>query len=202
MTRTINASTVAILDLPTVRTIILVEIVLAGQTLRLCSASQNVTWNGNIYLGNSWLKPIDGVEETTDIGNFGFQLLLSSVDVAALSAILNNPNRGEPCSVWLALLSDTASPAIVGAPVLLYKGLVDSCEIDDKIENPSVLVNLENDLARFDTSQNFRFSTESQSAVFPGDRGFEYLPQLETWSGYWGRPNKPPRKTKQKKKSR
>jgi hypothetical protein len=203
MTRPINASTANLLDDAIVKLILLADLTLAGQTVRLTSAARNVVWNGNTYVGNSWLLPLDGVEETTDTGNLGFQLSLSSVDVTTLSVILNNPNRGEPATLWIAALSDAATPAIVGAPVLIYKGLIDSCEIEDKLEEPSVVINLENDLAKFDTSQNFRFTTESQSVLFPGDLGFQYVPQLETWSGFWGKSERPSwlKKKKQTKKS-
>lgn len=202
MSRSINGSTAAVLDDEIVRPVVLAELVLSGQTVRLTSCQRNVSWNGQSYVGNSWLLPLDGIEETTDLGNLGFQLVLSSVDMTTLSVIMNNPNRGEPASIWLGLLSESPSPTIIGAPILLYKGLIDSCEIEDKLEDPTVVINLENDLARFDTSQNFRFTSESQNALFSGDKGFEYVPQLESWSGFWGKSERPSwlRQKKQKKK--
>lgn len=202
MTRAINASTLALFDDAYLRPVILAEVMLSGQPIRLASAPQNVVWSGNTFLGNSWLQPIDGIDETPDVGNYGFELVLSGIDVASLSIILNNPNRGERASVWLALMSDAYPPAIVGQPVLLYKGIVDSCSIEDKLEEPRVVISLENDLARFDTSQNFRFTSESQAALFPGDLGFQYVPQLESWSGFWGKSERPSwlKKKKQPKK--
>jgi hypothetical protein len=80
---------------------------------------------------------------------------------------------------------------LIGDPILLYRGLIDSCEIEDKLENPSASIKLENDLSRFDTSQNYRFADESHKVYYPDDRGFEYVESLEDWSGFWGRSERP-----------
>lgn len=189
MTRPLNEYTKAVLDDSIVYPVILVELSLQSSPLHLTSAPSNVTWGGNTFLANGWIIPPDGISESTDVGNYNFDLTLSGVNTAVIAAILSNPDRGEPGTVWLAFCNE--SRQIVGEPVVLYRGLVDSCEIDDKLDNPLVVVHLVNDLARFDTSQNYRFTAQSHGAYFPDDLGFQYVTKLESWSGFWGKAEKP-----------
>lgn len=200
MTRPINVSTAALLDDPVVNPVILVNLKLESETIRLTSSRTDITFNSETYVANGWVMPPDGISESTDVGNYGFDLVLSGVNLALVSAILNNSNRGDPGTVYLALV--TSSNVIVGQPVTLYRGIIDSCEIEDKIETSYVTIHLENDLARFDTSQNFRFTPESQSAYFPDDSGFQYVSQLENWTGFWGRPERPKWLSRQKSKKK
>lgn len=189
MSRPLNSFTADLLADQVVHPIILVELSLESSPLYLTSATSNVTWNGTLFLGNGWLIPPDGISESSEIGNYTFDLTLSGVNLAVVAAILSNPDRGEPGSVWLAMCNQ--SNQIVGDPIMLYKGLVDSCEIDDKLENPYVIVHLVNDLARFDTSQNYRFTAQSHAAYYPDDLGFQYVTQLESWNGFWGKAERP-----------
>lgn len=200
MTRPINNSTSALLDDPVVTPVILVKLELESETIRLTSSRTDIVFNSETYVANGWVMPPDGISESTDVGNYGFDLMLSGVNLALVSAILNNSNRGDPGSVYLALVN--SSNGIVGEPITLYRGLIDSCEIDDKVETSYVIIRLENDLARFDTSQNFRFTPESQAAYYSDDAGFQYVSQLENWNGFWGRPERPKWLTRQKSKKR
>ena len=200
MARPINNSTSALLDDQVLRPALLVELWLQGQPLRLTSAQKDIIWSGNTYVSNGWLLPIEGIQESTEIGRYGFDLTLSGVNVALLSLILNNNNKGELGIINLALFDDNG--ALVGAPIVLYKGNIDSCQIDDKFENPSILIHLENEMSRFDTSQNYRFTAESHASYYSDDLGFQYVSKLENWSGFWGKQERPKwiKKPKQTKK--
>jgi hypothetical protein len=200
MSRPINALTAELLSNAIVRPVVLIELNLESTVLRLTSATRDIPWNGHSFLANGWVLPPDGITESTDVGNYSFKLTLSGVNLAVISAVLDNPDRGELGTIWLAMLNESAE--IVGAPIVLYRGMIDSCEIEDKFETPLVIVNLETDLARFDTSQNFRFTAQSQAAYFPGDVGFQYVTQLENWSGFWGKPERPKWLTRQKSTKR
>lgn len=189
MTRPLNSSTSAVLSEETLYPGLLVELKFSEMTLRLTSLTRDVTYGNLIYVSNGWLLPIDGIQQSTDIGNYGFDLALNGISTALMSLILGNEDASERGTVWLAFF--TSSGSVVGAPILLYRGLIDSTQIDDKLENPTAVVKLENDLGRFDTSQNFRFTDESQKAYYPEDRGFEYVESLDDWSGFWGKSERP-----------
>lgn len=189
MTRPLNPSTSAVLDDETLFPGLLVEVVLSNEMVRLTSLKRDVTWNGNVFVANGWLLPINGIEQSTDIGNYGFDLTLTGISTALISLILSNQDNGQRASIWLAFFNSSSS--LVGDPILLYRGLIDSCQIDDKLDDPNATIKLENDLSRFDTSQNYRFSDESHKVYYPDDRGFEYVESLEDWSGFWGRSERP-----------
>jgi hypothetical protein len=189
MTRPLNPSTSTALEGEFLCPALLVEVALSDQMVRLTSLKRDVVWDGRTFLANGWLLPIQGIEQSTDVGNYGFDLALSGISGALISLILANQDRGERGSIWLAFFN--ASSVLIGDPILLYRGLIDSCEIEDKLENPSASIKLENDLSRFDTSQNYRFADESHKVYYPDDRGFEYVESLEDWSGFWGRSERP-----------
>ena len=189
MVRPLHPDTSAIISNEILRPAMLVEVYLVKQPIRLTSTKYPVVWNGNTFLANGWLDPIDGISETTDATNYGFDLKLSGVSEALVSLVLSNSDSGERGTVWMALFNE--SGALVGEPIRLYRGFVDSCEIDDNMNAPKITITLENDLSKFDESQNFRYTNECQKAYFNGDRGFQYVPKMETWSGFWGRQERP-----------
>ena len=189
MTRPISISTANSLTDEVLRPILLTELNLGQEPLRLTSGPASITYNGATFIANGWILPVDGVQESTDIGNYGFDLTLSGVSVALLSIILSNQQKNGLGTVWMAILNENQT--IIGEPIVLFRGLIDACTIDDKIDNPTVKINMTNDLARLDTSQNFRFTQESQTSLFPGDLGFQYVTKLENWSGFWGKSERP-----------
>lgn len=189
MSRALHADTSAILNDGVLAPGLLAEFTLADQVIRITSLKRDVIWDGNTFLSNGWLLPIDGVQDSAEIGNYAFDLTLNGISTALISLILANDANSRRGSVWLAFFNSSAG--IIGQPVLLYRGIIDACEIEDSFENPTATISLENDLSRFDTSQNYRFSKESQRAYFPDDRGFDYVEKLEDWSGFWGKSERP-----------
>ena len=184
-----SQSALASLDAEIVRPILLVELNFRTQALRLTSGPTDVSWNGHAFIANGWVLPVDNIQESTDIGKYDFDLTLSGVSLALLSLILSNDQRDGIGVVWLGLMTENGS--LVASPITLFRGNIDSSQIDDKIENPTVTISLTNELSRLDTSQNFRFTNESQIALYPGDKGFEYVTKLESWSGFWGKSERP-----------
>lgn len=189
MVRPLHPDTSAVISSEILRPAMLIEVYLIKQPLRLTSTKQDISWGGRTFLANGWLDPIDGISETTDVNNQGFEIKLSGVSQALVSLVLSNNDAGEKGTIWLALFNETGN--LVGEPIRLYQGFVDTCDIDDNMSAPKITINLENELSRFDESQNFRYTDECQKSYFNGDRGFQYVPKMETWSGFWGRQERP-----------
>jgi len=167
----------------------LVSIGFTSTTIRLNSLMRDISWDGNTYLGNGWLKPIRAINETPEVRAVGVEIPLVGVSPTLISLALLNVDQNLDANVWLGALD--ASGALVSDPLLLFKGKVDSTVIEDRASNPTVTVLCETYLARLNRPQNFRYTNENQRALFAGDRGFEYTPKLEDWNGFWGKAERP-----------
>lgn len=167
----------------------LVQIGFQSTTLYLSSLRRNITWNGQTWLGNSWLRPVRPINETADIRAVGIEIELVGVSSSLLSIALQNIDQSKDAYQYLGMLDSNGE--IIEDPVLLFKGKVDTVQINDALQDPTITIQCESPYARLLRPNNFRYTSENQKALFAGDRGFEYVPGLEDWTGFWGKPERP-----------
>lgn len=189
MTRTVTSDIQDELAATSSRPVYLVEIGFASTTIRLSSLGRDITWDSHSWLGNSWLMPIKAINETAEIRAVGVEIELVGVSSSLLALALADADQTKDALIYFAFLD--SSGAVIADPILLFKGKVDTVDISDSVEQPSVVIRCESRLARLDRPTNFKYTEANQQALFSGDRGFQYLPGLEEWSGYWGKAERP-----------
>jgi hypothetical protein len=196
MARPLTAGMQAVLRDMVVKPVWLVKIEFIGTTLYLSSRRLDVSWNGFTWLGNGFLRGFDGLNETRDQVSTSLGIILGGYDSSLTSLVLANTRQDKKCEVYFGLLN--SSDALITDPYLLYPGDFDSAEINEAAEDATITLRYENDLMRARRLNVFRFTHQSQQALFPGDLGFQYVSQTADWKGFWGRVTIP--KTMQKKK--
>lgn len=163
--------------------VVFVELDFPSQFLRLNNSAVNFTWNGYTWLGVGRLGSIDPVKEGADLQARGLALRMSGIDPASISLALGTQYQGRGCKVWLAPL--TSEHAVVADPILIFWGRMDTMDIDLG-STATITVNAESRLADWDRPRVRRYNHEDQQIDYPGDKGFEFVPQMVTKELRWG----------------
>ncbi|NIM21859.1 MAG: hypothetical protein GTN64_05490 [Candidatus Latescibacteria bacterium] len=132
---------------------------------------------------------MDDTKESKDLGADGVKIELTGEPSALISVALSDVRQNKPATIYLGFLD--SSLAVIADPFELYKGIVDKVTIIDQPDKSTIQIDLENSLIILEKAAGLRYNHETQQGmqegVFAGDLGFEYVEQLEDWSGYWGK---------------
>lgn len=183
MARTLTPAVDSALAAGHVPLVLLVELDFPSQFLRLNNSAVNFSWNGHDWLGVGRLGSIEPVKEGADLSARGLALRMSGIDPASIALALGTQYQGRSCRVWAAPLS--AQHAIIADPVLIFWGRLDTMDIEVS-DTATITVNAESRLADWDRPRVRRYNHEDQQIDFPGDKGFEFVPQMVTKELRWG----------------
>lgn len=186
MTRTISSDAFTALTQPVIRMAQLVKLQFTvDYTLYLWSGFGDVIWDGNLYLGNGWLKPVQGIDESSELKATGCEIVISGVGSDIVSLVLAYTSQLSRGSVYLAMIGDDG--AIIDDPIPLFAGNLDVPEIIDSPEASTISLKYESDFIALSRTPEFRYTDASQRALYPDDVGFKYMFALQDWKGYWGK---------------
>lgn len=183
--RSITAAMEAALAANHVRLCLLAELSFDSGTLYATNLPYSLDWNGHTWLGLGKLGGIDAVQEGEEIQAYGLALTLSGVESAHVSIALGEQYQGRRVKVYLGLFDDNY--AILADPVLVFRGRMDHMELEQGATF-TIRVNCEGRLADFERARVRRYNHEDQIAVYPDDRGFEFVPQMIEKPLNWGVP--------------
>ncbi len=164
--------------------IILVELDFSSGTSRWHSGVGTVEFGGNEFYGVGVLGRISNVNETIDAQPARVSLELSGVPQELVAISLADDYQGRGAKIWMSLY-DTAAEVVDNA-VLVFSGTMDtmSASVGD---TGTITVSLESRLADFLRPRVRRYTHEDQQLDYPGDRGFEFVPQMVEKEILWGR---------------
>lgn len=169
-------------------------IFLAGEfvsgTLYLWSGMGTFTWAGQNWLGVGALGSISPVQETENATATNIVATLSGIPSDVLSLVMSEVRNGKRVRIWLGLLDDNYN--LLADPVEIFGGHIDAGEIDEGAETSSCSITVENAFVDFQRARAVPFTSQAQQAVFPGDLGFDFVPQLQDVEINWGVAGKPP----------
>lgn len=168
----------------TLRPILIFEATFETSTLRLWDGIGDLSWNSQTWLGNGWFHGMSDVNEDNKLSSKGIDILLSGVPQTLISLILNEQSHSCRGKVWIGCLN--SSEAIIADPYLLFEGGLSSPRIEDSPEKAEIILSYEDDLVILQKSKELRYNNESQKALFPTDKGFEFVSSLQDWKGFWG----------------
>lgn len=139
------------------------------------------TWQGLGTLGQ-----VSAVEETTELRATGLTFTLSGVPSALISIALGEHYQGRACALWLGFLDDAW--ALIADPVQVFAGRLDQMEVTEAGTTAAIRVSAENrliDLERVDEAHHY--TPDDQHALWPGDKGLDYVPAMQEAVIVWGR---------------
>ena len=183
MTRSVSGAMATALAAANLRPALFVELQFGSGTIYATNLPATITWNGHDWLGLGNLGSISMVEEGESIQAYGLALTLSGVQPAYVSIALGEQYQGRTAKVYLGLFND--SYALIADPVQVFRGRMDNMELAQG-ETFTIKVNCEGRLADFERARVRRYNHEDQIAIYPDDRGFEFVPQMVEKALNWG----------------
>jgi hypothetical protein len=185
MSRDLTPDFAAALGALDLRPVIFYEGSFASGPLRLWSGLTDIDWAGQSWSGAGALLGLGSVEETGSVVASGTVVSLSGVPPDLVQLAIAEARQGLPGKLWLGLLTETGT--IIADPVLAFAGRLDVPEITDDVDSFRITISYESRLIDLNTARSWRYTHESQKAIWPDDRGFEYVTAIQDQEIQWGR---------------
>ena len=150
-------------------------------TLLLWSGHGTKTIAGEDHIGSGILLSVSDIEETAQLDARGVTLVMTSLDPSILSLALSEPYQGRPASISMGVMSDFSEVTE------LFSGYMDTMELDEGVDTCSVKMTIENKLIELERSKVHRYTSAYQKSRFPGDKGFDFVEDLQDKRVPWGR---------------
>lgn len=157
----------------------------ASGTVRIWTGLGEVSWDGKTWTGLGGLLSFGAIEETNQVVASGTMLSLSAVPVDLVALAISEAQQGKPGRLWLGLLSETGE--IIADPVKAFAGRLDVPEITDNATTCTLTLSYESRLIDLTIARAWRYTSESQQVLHPGDRGFDYVTTIQDKEITWGR---------------
>lgn len=189
MSRTISDDAFAAAGAETVRIIMMTALDFAEGFVRLTTAPFDVAVDADgdgaieTYQGVGGLGRLSAIEETAEIQPTSGEMELSGVDPDMISIALGSYYQGRKARIWLAFLDE--GHAIIGDPVEIFTGRMDVMKIDVG-ETATITLTVQSRLADWENPRIRRYTNEDQLALYPGDKGLEFVPQMVSKKLNWG----------------
>lgn len=185
MSRTLPTAVTNAIDDAKVALVYLVKIEFDSGDLCYHTGTGSLSYNGDTYIGAGTLGSVDPVSEEQGVTVSSVNLGLSGVTDAIISLLLSEPVLNRPASIYLAML-DSELQFDSAAVFLLFSGRVDTIT-GEQGANASFNVSVRNRLADWDRVRKVVYSDAEQQALYPGDKGFEFVPQMGQKKLIWPR---------------
>ena len=176
MARAMSAAMAAEIVKPSTRPFLLVELDFPSAPLRLTSRARDISFNGDLYLGNGVLIGVSEIEETGDADPGGITIALAAT-AGLKSTITTEFFQGRRATVWLGFLD--AAGAVVASPIAVVGGIMDGADYIDDPAAPLVRMTVATRLRDLSMARERRWTSEDQKAVFPGDTGLRYVEAIQ-----------------------
>lgn len=161
----------------------LVEMQFGSGTVRVTDLPYNITWGGNEFTGLGHMGQIESVRESAQAEATGLRFTLAGPIAAYLSLALNEELQGDPILLYVGFFG--SDHQLIADPVLEWSGRADTMQVLDAGENSAISVTAESRYADFRRPRERRFSDADQQVFYPGDKFFEFLPQMTEKTIIW-----------------
>ncbi|API58857.1 hypothetical protein BSL82_05650 [Tardibacter chloracetimidivorans] len=153
--------------------------------IRAWTGIGELSFGGHTWLGTGALGTVSGIGEDADGAATGVSVTLSGIDPSFEADLMEQDYRGKGFSLYVGAL-DEAFKTVAAGPKLLWKGRVDSVEVQDG-DTLAITITAESRMRDQGRPRIRRYTDQEQRRRFPGDRFFEYLTQMVEVSILWGK---------------
>ena len=153
--------------------------------IRVWSGIDDLTVNSEAYTGAGDLLSITNIEDTAEIKSSGVSVSLSGMDATVLNLALTENYQNRFLTIFLGYLMGGTDQ--VAGVMTLFKGRMQTMAINDDPNGSTITIDAENRLIDLTRPSNFRYTTESQQFLHPGDTCFRFVASLQDREIVWGR---------------
>lgn len=143
-------------------------------TRALNTTTWNLVWNGVTYLGAAGLGSISPITDAPGEVH-GLTLGIDGGPASLVSLALDEADevQGAPCTILTAIV-DPSTSAILDAPVA-WRGTLDTMPLSETGDSCTIQATAESSAVDLLRGTPMSYTHADQQALFPGDRGFEYV---------------------------
>lgn len=182
MARQLTAATETASQASLVRPVWLAELAFDSGTERVTTAPRDLIFQGNTFSALGDFGGVTTMRESSDLSADGVTLRLSGVPTARISEALTEQVQGRTAKLWIGfldsayqLIADPAGPFTFRMDAFEVQ-LGDTAEISLTCESRAIL---------WRQSAVRRYTDQDQQAAYPGDRFFEFVPQMAEKEIVW-----------------
>ena len=168
----------------------LVEMDFKSTTIRFNSSAEDLTVDGNLYIGRGQLVDFPSITETEATGGSKVTFGISLVNEAMKAATIGDSTefRMRPIRLYLQLMTDKFQPW--GQKILRWRGQMDKIAIeksakDDGFQGKIRLECVRPGIARIRRYEGLRVTHQQHVLLHPTDRGLEYMNGLINTPAPW-----------------
>ncbi|WP_263378697.1 hypothetical protein [Granulicella paludicola] len=183
MPRALDSNMQAALSAGVIQPAILADLTFSTGTQYVWTGVGDLLYNTFTYKGVGTLASLGTITEGTAIRADGTSVGLSGIDPTLYADCLSEIQLGAPAVIRLALLTQGT---IIGAPYVLFKGLVDKPTISAGPDAISISLALESRMTNLQRASQQRYTSADQHIKYPGDTGFGWVEMLNDIALLWG----------------
>ena len=180
MSRDLTPTTLAAIDDDVVYPFFAVELMFDSEVLRMWTGQGTFNDGVNDWIGAGNLLAISDIEETAEMSVRGATLTLSGVPSEILSLALSEPYQGRVCNIYFGISGENIFNQ-------LFSGYMDQMNIEDGPETSTIELKVENRLIDLERARVARFTSAYQKSVYSGDKGLEFLEDMQDRPLTWGK---------------
>ena len=150
--------------------------------VRLWSGVYTLTYEGMEFTGTGAMLEVGEVSETANIESRGITLALSGVPSGLISLALSANYQNVPATMWLWVIPENGAPD----GERIFTGFADVMNIREGNKANRIELALESQLARLERAGVDLYSQEDLARRYPGDKGLEFLEDLQDKEFDWG----------------
>lgn len=160
-----------------------VELLFDSGAVRLWNGYEDLTVDGDTYIGSGNLMQISGVEETGDIAARGVTLTLSGLDTEIISIALSENYQNRTARIFLGAIQSNGTVQ----SYQVFGGRLDVMNIEESGDTATISVTAESRLIDLERPRIRRYTSEDQKSLYPGDLGLDYVNDLQDKTLDWGK---------------
>jgi len=162
---------------------IAVEAKFDSDNVRIWTGIGDITVGGNTYTGIGDLLSISGVEDNNELSSNGLSLSLSGMNKEVLDIALTENFQNRIVNVFMGFLTGKNESA---GEFQMYSGRITDMSIADGPRANTITIETENRLVDFTRPTNLRYTAESQQNLFSGDKGLDFVADIQEADINWG----------------
>lgn len=177
---TINSSTQAALESDNFEYAYLCDL---PSNLHYTNHATDISYNSNSYLSNGLLMNFSDITKDQNMKVGSYTLTLSNVSTTISNAYMTTSFRGQEAVIYLAILSNNV---IVGDPIILFKGTLDTWNVSESKSNANLRLKLTSHWASYNQKAGNYTNDTLHQQIHSGDEFFKYAHQDKENIG-WGK---------------
>jgi len=155
-----------------------------GAGYRFTDHYKDITYDGNTYSASSLFLKVSDISESSEVEVGNISLEFTGADQTIVSLFLSSNYMDREVEVYKGFMD--ANQSLIANPFLLFKGRIESFNLDEDLNNSDVQIVVASHWADFDKIKGRKTNTNSQQLYFTGDVGFDYASQT-VQDIKWGR---------------